>query len=193
MKLLATFEMLIDHNSFDVIDPEVGGPPSDLYFEDWYSVVAGYANFCTCVNCSHALIEVWLADEIQVREDTRWAVVIPFAVGKSGVKIDSLAPEPFQVAVPEGHYALLYELKLRDKDKAYYESMWAEVDRRDPNNSQDAFCRLTFIPKEEEVEARELMVIHWSLRGLKSEAEEMELMRMHWSLRELKSETEDVE
>jgi hypothetical protein len=28
------------------------------------------------------------------REDTRWAVVIPFAVGKSGVNIDSLLPEP---------------------------------------------------------------------------------------------------
>jgi hypothetical protein len=118
-------------------------------------------------------MEVWLADEVQVQEDTRWAVVVPFAVGRSGIEIDSaISPEPFQVAIPEGCYALLYELKLRDKDKAYYKSMWAKIDRGN-GNLQGAFCRLTFIPKEEEVEDRELMMMHWSLRGLKSEAEDI--------------------
>jgi hypothetical protein len=68
---------------------------------------------------------------------------------------------------------LLYELKLREKDEAYYKSMWAEVDQRD-SDSQGAFCRVTFIPSEEEIEDRELMRMHWSLRGFKSEAEEME-------------------
>jgi hypothetical protein len=170
---LAAFEVPIDRNFFDVRDPETGGPPMDLDFGDVYSFVDGYAHFQTCMNCSHALMEVWLADEVQVQEDTRWAVVVPFAVGRSGIEIDSaISPEPFQVAIPEGCYALLYELKLRDKDKAYYKSMWAKIDRGN-GNLQGAFCRLTFIPKEEEVEDRELMMMHWSLRGLKSEAEDI--------------------
>lgn len=153
------------------MDPEIGFPPDDIEYGNVNEFADGYAYFMTCSECSHALVEVWLADTMEVREDTRWAVVIPFRVGKSGIEIDSILPNPIPIPIPEGHYALLYEVKLRDKDKAYYKSPWAKVDRRDPD-LQGAFCRLTFIPQEE-VKARELMRMHWSLRGLKSEAEDI--------------------
>jgi hypothetical protein len=140
---IAAFELYADNGAFEVIDPNapVGQLEYDFYNHN-YEFAPGEAIFLTCGEYSNlAWVEVWLTDKVEVGSDARYAVVIPFDVGESGIHVDLNAQIPVKISA--GKYALLYELKFRDEESNY-------------ELGSGAFCRLTFI-RQESVEARELI------------------------------------
>jgi hypothetical protein len=139
---IAAFELYADNGAFEVIDPNapVGQLEYDFYNHN-YEFAPGEAIFLTCGEYSNlAWVEVWLADKVEVGSDARYAVVVPFDVGNSGIQID--LNEAIPVNLSAGSYALIYELRYRDES----------ADR-----DSGAFCRLTFVPQSS-VEARELIL-----------------------------------
>ena len=109
---------------------------------------AGNVNFDTFGECSHAFIEVCQADEVSLKLDTLRAILVPFSVVQSGVLVTSILfpkNEEVRVPIPEGSYALVFEMKLRD-DEAYFNSSWYQYDLI--TSLRGVWCRLTFIPKE---------------------------------------------
>ena len=146
IKQIASAEVDISYNTLLVEDPEVetSYPESG----NLYDCFPGSVVFLTCSSCSHALIEVWQAEEIQIKPDTLRAIVVPFPVGKSGVVVKglfTLEEEYLHVPIPEGRYALVYEIKRRD-DEAYLNSTEYQDDQG--SGLQGMFCRLTFVPQE---------------------------------------------
>lgn len=149
---------IIDYGLSDVIfDPErVGYQPFAQEHEN-YEFWPGRAGFRTCERCSHAIVEIWLANEIAVQPDTLYAAVVPFSVGEQGVFLTEVTHRSTSRArnLPVGNYALLYELKLRDKsDRAYRKSEFYRFDVED--NTRGVHCRFTFVPQDS-VEAQELI------------------------------------
>jgi hypothetical protein len=146
MNQIVSAEVGIDYNTLLVQDAKVetSYPESgNLY----YCFPGGVA-FLTCMDCSHALVEAWQADEIQIRPDTLRAIVVPIAVGRSGVVVNNVIDPPDEgvyVPIPEGRYALVYEIKRRD-DEDYFNSTEYQEDQE--AGLQGVFCRLTFVPRE---------------------------------------------
>ncbi len=99
------------------------------------------------------IIEVWVAElseQISILPETLRAILLPFSVGKQGIKIGNfIEGVEVSVLIPEGNYALLFELKLRN-DVEYLNS--PEYQKNTAGGFTDEWCRLTFYPKENAVQ-----------------------------------------
>jgi hypothetical protein len=91
------------------------------------------------------LFEVHLADQIEMTPDSTRAILLPFTVGKQGIYVSDAVGNFVDVSIPEGHYALLFELKPRD-DPEYLNS--AEYQSYLETRFIQIWCRLTFVPQE---------------------------------------------
>jgi hypothetical protein len=153
MRKLASFEILIYYSQFDVRD--IRGENdlciSDLnaqHFGQGFAWAPGIVTFMTVGECSSAYIEVCTATTINLEPTSTRAIVLPFSVSASGVKVVPFMSNPteeIQVPIPTGNYALLFELKLRD-DNEYFEGSRYLTDLN--TSQQSVWCRLTFIPQE---------------------------------------------
>ena len=152
MTKIKSFELSVSYSTVAVFDPSAPGLDDGffLYFRgehegQGFAWNPGNFNFRTFMNdeFSSAFIEVWLADEISLMPDSVRAILVPFSVGKSGIVINSDMDE--EVPVPEGNYALVFEMKLRD-DEEYFKSPRYQTDLE--TSQRSVWCRLTFIPKE---------------------------------------------
>jgi hypothetical protein len=97
------------------------------------------------LECIGGLFEVHLADQIELAPDSERAILLPFTVGKEGIYVCDVGSHPTSISIPEGHYALLFELKERD-DPEYLNS--AEYQHNLEGNFIEIWCRLTFVPQE---------------------------------------------
>lgn len=147
---ITSFEIGVSYSTLVVWEPS--NRENIYYLEErgapGFAWEVGNVNFDTFGDCSHAFIEVWQADEVSLRPDTLRAILVPFSVGRSGVLVTSiLSPEneEVRVPIPQGAYALMFEMKLRD-DEAYFNSSWYQDDL--DTSLRGVWCRLTFIPKE---------------------------------------------
>ena len=122
MKKIATFDMYPDTRRFRVFDAEISDKITTYHsaksFEQGFSARPGSFNFSTFGECMGIIIEVWVAElseQTSILPETLRAILLPFSVGKQGIIIgDFIAGVEEPVLIPEGNYALLFELKLRD-------------------------------------------------------------------------------
>lgn len=157
MKKLTALDLYPDYAVFRIFDPsldeELSYHLSDLRFTQGFSWRPGSYNIQTFTRCTNLTIEVWLADkqeEITLREDSLRAILLPFWVPATGLMIDEFEQrERHRFAIPEGEYAMLYELKLRD-DQEYLESEQYQDDV-DCGLTEES-CYLTFYPRTEPVQ-----------------------------------------
>ncbi|ANE45702.1 competence protein [Paenibacillus swuensis] len=61
-------------------------------------------------------VEVAMGESVSVGEDAVRAIVVPFAVGGEGITISSILSAAYDMEVPQGSYALLFEAVLIDAD-----------------------------------------------------------------------------
>lgn len=158
MKKIATFDMYPDTRRFRVFDAEISDKITTYHtaesFYQGFSARPGSFNFSTFGECIGIIIEVWaakLSEQISLLPETLRAILLPFSVGKQGIKVGNFiegVEEP--VSIPEGNYALLFELKLRD-DVEYLNS--PEYQENAGGGWTEEWCRLTFYPKENAVQA----------------------------------------
>ena len=157
MKKIATFDMYPDTRRFRVFDAEISDKITTYHsaesFEQGFSARPGSFNFSTFGECMGIIIEVWVADlpdQISVIPETLRAILLPFSVGKHGIIVgDFIAGVEVPVLIPEGNYALLFELKLRD-DVEYLNS--PEYQENAAGGWTEQWCRLTFYPKENAIQ-----------------------------------------
>jgi hypothetical protein len=142
---------------FQIFDASLGNEDAyavcNLLFTQGFSCRPGSYNLTTFTRCFNLKMEIWLADkleEITLRDDSLRAILLPFWVPAAGLKIDDDDPqEQHRFVIPEGEYAMLYELKLRD-DQEYLESEEYQKDV-DAGMTEES-CFLTFYPRKKPVQ-----------------------------------------
>jgi hypothetical protein len=167
MKKITAFELYPYYRVFRIYD-------ASLDYEDTFhavknqTIAQGFSkcresyNFHVLADCMNLTIEVWLADqqeEIQIKSDSVRAILVPFSVTAAGIMIDDSEMQVQQrIAITEGEYALLFELKLRDDQKYLNSNLYQEnVD----GGFTEESCYLTFYPREEPVKPEILRVDTW--------------------------------
>lgn len=147
--MLASFKLGICYSQIAVYDPDIENP-----FNDWtqqhgaqgFTWRPGSVSFGMIGPFPDLIVEVWQADEITLRPETIRAILVPFVVGKSGVAVSGLDDLGKIVQIPEGKYALYFEIRFQSEDEY----------KNDPEYEEDyadlgllpMWCRLTFIPRE---------------------------------------------
>lgn len=157
MKKITALDLYPDNAIFRIFDASLNYEDTfgvtDLLFTQGFTWRPGCYNLGTFTRCHNLTIEVWLADqqeEIQIRPDSSRAILLPFWVPATGLMIDDEEMrEQHRFAIPEGEYAMLFELKPRN-DQEYLES------ERYQENIAGGFaeesCYLTFYPRAEPVQ-----------------------------------------
>ena len=159
MKKIVTSNISPDNHGFRVFDADITDITTtyhhvtDELVKQGFSAQPGSFNFYTFGECMGFIIEVWVAElseQISILPETLRAILLPFSVGKQGIIVgDFIAGVEVPVLIPEGNYALLFELKLRD-DVEYLNS--PEYQKNAARGFTDEWCRLTFSPRENAVE-----------------------------------------
>lgn len=159
MKKIVTSNISPDNHGFRFFDADITDitttfhDVTDELVKQGFSAQPGSFNFYTFGECMGFIIEVWVAElseQISVLPETLRAILLPFSVGKQGIIVgDFIAGVEVPVLIPEGNYALLFELKLRD-DVEYLNS--PEYQKNAARGFTDEWCRLTFYPRENAVE-----------------------------------------
>lgn len=128
-----------------------------------FSRSPGSYNFYTLSGCMSLTIEVWLADqreEIALRPDTVRAIMVPFSISKAGIMIaDLLTTVEELIQIPEGEYALVFEIKLRDDAEYLSSSRYQEYGT---DGFLEESCTLTFYPRVKPVLPEILRVDVWT-------------------------------
>lgn len=161
MKKLTAFDLHTDNGVFRIFHTDLDN--EDTYaltnllftqmFTQGFSWGPGSYNLGTFTRCFNLTVEVWLADkaeEIQIRDDSLRAILLPFWVPAIGLMVDDFERrEQHRIELAEGEYAMLYELKLRN-DQEYLESEQYQDDV-DVGITEES-CYLTFYPRTEPVQ-----------------------------------------
>jgi hypothetical protein len=156
MILIISFELCIEYSTLAIWDPNID-QPIYLHFDEHYSQgfawIPGNVNLDVNIfdgEVGYAFIEVWQAKFVRLQDDSVRAILVPFSVGDSGIVFSSPGGgEDVKVLVPEGDYALVFEIKLRS-DEEYLNSSRYQEDLK--TSLQSIWCRFTFIPRENNVE-----------------------------------------
>lgn len=168
MNKIAIFGMYPYNFSFQVYkanlsEDEIYHDVTDQTLAQGFSAHLGSLHFSTFGECAWTTIEVWVAeelDEISVKPETVRAILLPFSVDRKGIKIThQLGSVEGHVYIPEGNYALLFELKLRD-DIDYLNSPQYQQNVED--RWTEEWCCLTFYPRENVIQPEVLRVDVWS-------------------------------
>jgi hypothetical protein len=157
MKKITALDLYPDYAVFRIFDPSLDEERSyhlsELVFTQGFSWRPGSYNLGTFTRCHNLTIEVWLADqqeEVHLRDDSLRAILLPFWVPATGLMIDDFEMrEQHRFAIPEGEYAMLFELKLRN-DQEYLES--ERYHKHIDSGTTEESCYLTFYPKAEPVQ-----------------------------------------
>ena len=169
MKKIDTFDISPDNHGFRFFDADITDitttfhDVTDELFKQGFSAQPGSFNFYTFGECMGFIIEVWVAElseQISILPETLRAILLPLSVGKQGIIVgDFIAGVEVSVLIPEGNYALLFELKLRD-DVEYLNS--PEYQKNTAGGFTDEWCRLTFYHRENAVQPEILQLDAWS-------------------------------
>jgi hypothetical protein len=161
MKKITAFDLQTDNGVFRIFHTDLDN--EDTYaitnllftqmFTQGFSLGHGSYNLGTFTRCFNLTVEVWLADkaeEIQIRDDSLRAILLPFWVPAIGLMVDDFERrEQHRIELAEGEYAMLYELKLRNEQE-YLESEQYQDDV-DGGITEES-CYLTFYPRTEPVQ-----------------------------------------
>ena len=149
---IASFELVICYSALAIWDPSINkkGFLESLaqHQIQGFTWILGNVNYEVNIfdgEVGFAFIEVLQAESVSVQDDSVRAILVPFAVGNSGVVFASPTVENVRVIVPEGNYALVFEIKLRN-DAEYLNSSRYQEDLE--TSLQSIWCRFTFIPQE---------------------------------------------
>lgn len=154
MTLIKSFELSISYSRIYVFNPDVpegcGLEFEEQHYRQGFAWRPGEANFdvqlFSQVDCTHAIVEVHLKEEMMLAPDSTRAIWLPFPVSKQGVVVaDVIGSSEVPIPIPEGHYGLLFELKPRD-DPEYLNSPEYQEDLE--GSFMQIWCRLTFVPQE---------------------------------------------
>jgi hypothetical protein len=157
MQKITNLELYPDYAVFRIFDASLDYQDtcgmSDLLFTQGFTWRPGSYNLGTFTRCSNLTMEVWLADKLEkitLRDDSLRAILLPFWVPATGLMIDDFEQrQQHRFAIPEGEYAMLYQLKLRN-DQEYLESEKYQEDV-DGGFTEES-CYLTFYPRKEPVQ-----------------------------------------
>jgi hypothetical protein len=167
MKKITALDLYPDNGVFRIFDASL----DQVYtFHDvtkqtlaqGFSRSPGSYNFYVLADCMNLTIEVWLTDqqeEIQIKPDSIRAILVPFSVPAAGIMIGDLQIQvEQQIAIPQGEYALLFELKVRN-DPEYLNS--ERYQQYVEGSFTEESCCLTFYPRKEPVQPEILRVDTW--------------------------------
>ncbi|MOA00254.1 DNA-entry nuclease inhibitor [compost metagenome] len=105
-------ELLISYSQLAIYNSEVESPYSnwsDSHINQGFAWREGAVSFSTL---DDAMCEVSVSLERDIAADDRCirAIVVPFRVSRLGVTISSIMSEAFTYEIPEGQYALVFQI-----------------------------------------------------------------------------------
>lgn len=170
MKKIKTFNLPPYNHTFGVFNADLDVREAFHEFTEQtmsqgFSQNRGSYNFYTFTECKNLLIEVQLADpkeEIIVNHDTVRAIMVPYSVSKLGIVVsDLLGVVEELIQLPEGKYALVFEIKVQDNEVLLSSSQFQ-------NNNEIFFLEnqcgtLSFYPRNELVEPEILRFDSWEV------------------------------
>lgn len=125
-----TFELSFGYAQVAVFDPKLINPFNrwqPQHYAQGFSWRFGSVSFRLLDEFGALQVIVRLRSQIEIRQDTIRAILVPFSVDKLGiVEIASVDQDGKKIQVPEGEYALVFEVGSTKKSQ-----MW---------------CEFTFIP-----------------------------------------------
>ena len=143
MQLLASFKLFSQYSSVDMSDASCENSYhkwTQQQVEQGFSWYPRSVAFGLLIDCGEVRVEVWRADDVSITPQAKRAIVVPFTVGPAAQVVISDLVNGQAVSVPEGFYALVYEIGYNDEDVVYHDvgqvmaiNMW---------------CRFSFIPAE---------------------------------------------
>lgn len=146
MSFVTSFDLEIGYTQIVVCDSEHAdafNDWSDQHVAQGFAWRTGNVSFGTVGHGSECFVEVRQDTEVNLKEKTQRAILVPFIVSSSEtVFVDSLGGgEPEEVQLPAGNYALVFETGFREElreepeyqDDPYWLPMW---------------CCLTFVPQD---------------------------------------------
>ena len=143
MQLLASFKLSSNYSSLNISDASCENPYPEWtqqQVEQGFSWCPRSVAFGLLIDCGEVRVEVWRADDVSITPQAKRAIVVPFTVGPAAQVVVSDLVDGQAVSVPEGFYALVYEIGYNDENVVYNDvgqvmaiNMW---------------CRFSFIPAE---------------------------------------------
>lgn len=167
MRRIKTLDLLPDNHTFGIYDVNLGLREvfhefTDQTMTQGFSRHPGSYNFYPFTECMHLSIEVWLADpqdEVVLKPNTVRAIMVPYSVPQAGVKISDLMTLVEEVIpIPEGEYALVFELWPEDEQEALNRSS----DQDYSIGFVNEYSTLTFYPRTAPVIPEILRVDRWT-------------------------------
>jgi len=136
---------------------------TDQTMTQGFSRHPGSYNFYPFTECMQLSIEVWLADPedpVVLKPNTVRAIMVPYSVPQAGVKIsDLLTVVEELILIPEGGYALVFELWPEDEQAALERSSDQDYSEYGFENE---YSTLTFYPRTTPVLPEILRVDRWT-------------------------------
>ncbi|MFN8482974.1 MAG: competence protein ComJ [Anaerolineae bacterium] len=123
-----SFDLSVLYSTLAVFDPSLEQPFndwSDQHVAQGFSWRPGSVSFATLQEGGSHRIEVELAEQFSLQDNTKRAIVVPFSINAASLVEVASIPSSRLIQFPEGDYEL------------YYEAGQDEV---------GPWCRLTFVP-----------------------------------------------
>ncbi|MDY7232910.1 competence protein ComJ [Hyalangium rubrum] len=112
---------------------------TDQAMRQGFSWRRGNVSFRVNEDAGDVPFEVAMADTLQVSPGAFRAIVVPFEAAKGGIEIcDMYYASVHPIELPEGHYALLFEMEYRNPSPEIESS-----------EDKPVRCRVTFVPSED--------------------------------------------
>ncbi|HAJ63218.1 MAG TPA: hypothetical protein DCP31_31610 [Cyanobacteria bacterium UBA8543] len=168
MKKITALELYPDNFAFRIYDASLSSRDT-FHTVTQHTLAQGFSrrpgsyNFSTLGDCMNLRIEVWLADqqeEVDLRNDTVRAIMVPFSVSEAGIMIaDFMGLVEQLIRLTQGEYALVFEINVRN-DAEYLNS--PQYQENVEIGFTQEWCYLTFYSRVEPVQPEILRVDAWS-------------------------------
>jgi len=146
--LLSSFDLGLTFSQIVVFEPDLEHP-----FNDWkqehinqgFAWRPGSVSFRTLGSGTRVRVEVWMSDAFELRADTVRAIQVPYQIDSSrAIAIQDVSSQPDEniIQIPEGDYALVFEIGFVESLRAnpQYQGRLEDL--------LPMWCKFTFIPDE---------------------------------------------
>lgn len=107
-----SFDIFITYSQIAIFDPSLQNPFNNWqpqHFAQGFAWRPGSVSFRTLDEDGLLRVEVQIVNEINLRSNTKRAILVPFSVGSSALVEVASISEGKQINVPKGSYALVFE------------------------------------------------------------------------------------
>lgn len=108
-----SFRLSVLYSTLAVFDPELDRPFNDwtdVHVAQGFSWRPGSVSFATLEDGGPHQVEVRQADGIELKTETKRAILVPFSVGPVGLVEIASIPDGRVIAITPGSYGLIYEV-----------------------------------------------------------------------------------